>query len=51
MNDLFARDRVFWLNVGRAVIIGFLAGAATLAFTQTVRYGTEFIWEPTSTTP
>lgn len=44
MNDLFARDRVFWLNVGRAVIIGFLAGAATLAFTQTVRYGTEFIW-------
>jgi H+/Cl- antiporter ClcA len=44
VNDLFARDRVFWLNVGRAVIIGTFAGVATLAFTQTVRYGTEFIW-------
>ena len=44
MNDLFARDRVFWLTVGRAVIIGTLAGAATLAFTQIVRFGTEFVW-------
>ncbi len=44
MNDLFARDRVFWLTVGRAVIIGTLAGAATLAFTQIVRFGTEIVW-------
>ena len=44
MNDQFAQDRVFWLNLGRAVIIGTLAGAAIFAFTQTVRYGTEFVW-------
>jgi len=44
MTDQFARDKGFWLILGRAVIIGTLAGAATLAFTQTVRYGTEFIW-------
>lgn len=44
MNDYFARDRVFWLRLGRAVIIGTLAGAAALAFTQIVRFGTELIW-------
>lgn len=44
MNDYFARDRIFWLRLGRAVIIGTLAGAAALAFTQLVRFGTEFIW-------
>ncbi len=44
MTDQFARDKGFWLILGRAVIIGTLAGAATLAFTQTVRYSTEFIW-------
>ncbi|MGB5167861.1 MAG: chloride channel protein [Acidimicrobiia bacterium] len=44
MTDQFARDKGFWLILGRAVIIGTLAGAATLAFVQIVRYGTEFIW-------
>jgi len=44
MTDQFARDKDFWLILGRAVIIGTLAGAATLAFVQIVRYGTEFIW-------
>ena len=44
MSDLFARDRVFWPTMGRAVIIGTLAGAAALAFTQIVRFGTELIW-------
>lgn len=44
MGDLFARDRVFWPTMGRAVVIGTLAGAATLAFTQIVRFGTEFLW-------
>ena len=44
MNDQFARDRIFWLRLGRAVVIGALAGAAALAFTQLVRFGTELIW-------
>jgi H+/Cl- antiporter ClcA len=44
MDDLFARDRGFWLRMGRAVIIGTLAGAAALAFTQIVRYGTSLVW-------
>jgi H+/Cl- antiporter ClcA len=30
--------------MGRAVIIGTLAGAATLAFTQIIRFGTDLIW-------
>jgi len=42
--DHFARDRVFWFRLGRAVVIGALAGAAALAFTQLVRFGTELIW-------
>jgi H+/Cl- antiporter ClcA len=42
--DQFARDRVFWLRMGRAVIIGGLAGVAALTFTQIVRIGTELIW-------
>ena len=42
--DYFARDRVFWLRLGRAVIIGALAGAAAVAFTQLIRFGTELIW-------
>ncbi|MCH8130708.1 MAG: hypothetical protein IIC70_12525, partial [Acidobacteria bacterium] len=42
--DQFARDRVFWLRMGRAIIIGGLAGVAVLAFTQIVRIGTELIW-------
>lgn len=44
MNDYFARDRVFWHRIGRAVIVGTLAGAAALAFTQLVRLGTNLIW-------
>jgi H+/Cl- antiporter ClcA len=44
VNDYFARDREFWFRMGRAVIIGTLAGAAALAFTQIVRFGTELIW-------
>jgi hypothetical protein len=37
MDDFFARDRDFWLRMARAVVIGSLAGAAALAFTQVVR--------------
>jgi hypothetical protein len=37
MDDFFAKDRDFWLRMARAVVIGALAGAATLAFTQIVR--------------
>jgi H+/Cl- antiporter ClcA len=44
VNDLFAKDRGFWLRMGRAVIIGTLAGVAALAFTQIVRFGSELIW-------
>lgn len=44
MSDYFARDRVFWLRMARAVIIGAGAGVAVLAFTQLVRFGTELIW-------
>lgn len=44
MDDLFAKDPTFWHRMGRAVIIGTLAGAATLAFTQIIRYGTNLIW-------
>ena len=42
--DYFARDRVFWFRMGRAVLIGALAGLAAMAFTQVVRIGTELIW-------
>jgi H+/Cl- antiporter ClcA len=44
VDDLFAKDRGFWLRMGRAVIIGTLAGAAALVFTQIVRFGTDLIW-------
>jgi H+/Cl- antiporter ClcA len=44
VNDYFARDRIFWLRLGHAVVIGTLAGVAALAFTQIVRFGTELIW-------
>jgi H+/Cl- antiporter ClcA len=44
MDDFFAKDRDFWLRMARAVIIGTLAGAAALAFTQIVRYGTGLVW-------
>jgi H+/Cl- antiporter ClcA len=44
MNDFFARDRGFWLRMGRAAIIGALAGGAALAFTLIVRFGTDLVW-------
>ena len=44
MIDFFARDRNFWFRMGRAVVIGTLAGLATLAFTQIVRIGTDLVW-------
>ena len=44
MDDFFAKDRDFWLRMGRAIIIGSLAGLAALAFTQIVRFGTDLIW-------
>ncbi len=44
MTDYFARDRVFWFRLGRAVIIGAFAGIAAFFFTQLVRIGTELIW-------
>jgi H+/Cl- antiporter ClcA len=42
--DFFARDPNFWRRMGRAVVIGTLAGLATMAFTQIVRIGTDLIW-------
>ena len=44
MTDRFAKDRTFWDRMGRAVIIGSLAGVAAVAFTQLVRFGTDLIW-------
>lgn len=44
VDDFFAKDRDFWLRIGRAVIIGTLAGFAALAFTQVVGFGTKLIW-------
>jgi H+/Cl- antiporter ClcA len=44
MTDRFARDRTFWDRMGRAVVIGSLGGAAAVAFTQLVRFGTDLIW-------
>lgn len=44
MDDLFTKDPNFWRRMGRAVVIGTLAGAATLGFTQMVRFGTDLIW-------
>jgi len=40
----YARDRKFWTILGRALAIGVVAGAAALAFTQIVRFGTDFLW-------
>ena len=44
MIDFFARDANFWHRMGRAVVIGVLAGLATMAFTQIVRIGTDLVW-------
>jgi H+/Cl- antiporter ClcA len=44
MTDRFARDPSFWAMVGRAVIIGTLAGGAALGFNLLVREGTNLIW-------
>ncbi|MGI9665732.1 MAG: chloride channel protein [Acidimicrobiia bacterium] len=42
--ELFARDRTFWQFMGSAAAIGFLAGAAALAFNVLVRWGQDLIW-------
>jgi H+/Cl- antiporter ClcA len=42
--DFFARDANFWHRMGRAAVIGTIAGVATMAFTQIVRIGTDLIW-------
>lgn len=44
MTDHFARDRTFWHRMGRAVVVGSLAGVAVVGFTQLVRVGTDLIW-------
>lgn len=40
----FARDRTFWEVLGRAAVVGFLAGCAALAFNTIVKWGTDLIW-------
>lgn len=47
MTDLFARDRTFWQRMGRAVVVGSVAGAGAVAFTQLVRFGTDLVWPDT----
>lgn len=42
--DLYARDREFWLLMGRAAVIGLAGGSAALAFTLIVRAGTDALW-------
>lgn len=42
--ELFARDRTFWNVLGRAAVVGFLAGCAALAFNTVVKWGTDLIW-------
>lgn len=42
--DFYAKDRAFWLTMGRALVIGLMAGAGALAFTQLVRLGTDLLW-------
>ena len=42
--ELFARDRSFWQLMGRASVIGLLAGSAVLMFTRVVRWGQDIIW-------
>lgn len=44
MDDFFARDPVFWQRMGRAAIIGLLAGVMALAFILIVKFGTGLIW-------
>ena len=43
-SELFARDRTFWSVLGRAAVVGFLAGCAALAFNTLVKWGTGLIW-------
>lgn len=47
-SERYARDRQFWNVLGRAVLIGVIAGAGALAFTQVVRLGTDLLWPDTS---
>lgn len=42
--ERYARDRQFWNVLGRAILIGVIAGAGALAFTQVVRVGTNVLW-------
>lgn len=42
--DFFAKDRRFWVLMGRAMVIGTLAGAAALTFNVVVKAGTDLIW-------
>lgn len=44
LSDYFAQDRLFWRRLGRAVIIGGLAGAMALAFVLIVKIGTDLFW-------
>lgn len=44
MEDFFARDPAFWRTMGRAAIIGVLAGVVALAFILIVKFGTDLIW-------
>lgn len=44
MTDHFARDPTLWYRLGRAVVVGSLAGVAVVAFTQVVRLGTDLVW-------
>ena len=39
----FARNRSFWDVLGRAALVGFLAGCAALAFNTVVKRGTDLI--------
>ncbi|MGI9586473.1 MAG: chloride channel protein [Acidimicrobiia bacterium] len=43
-SELFARDRTFWQVLGRAAVVGLLAGCAALAFNSVVQWGTDLIW-------
>lgn len=43
-DEHFARNRTFWNVLGRAAVVGFLAGCAALSFNTVVKWGTDLIW-------